>query len=42
MTARAHEYDDTDATLDDFWSSDAAMQAVSIVPGWQRERICRF
>jgi len=27
MTARAHEYDDTDATLDDFWSSDAAMQA---------------
>jgi two-component system, NtrC family, response regulator HydG len=27
MTAHAHEYDDTDATLDDFWSSDAAMQA---------------
>jgi len=27
MTAKAHEYDDSDATLDDFWSSDAAMQA---------------
>ena len=27
MTAHAHEYDDTDATLDDFWSSDDAMQA---------------
>ena len=27
MAAPAHEYDDTEATLDDFWSSDAAMQA---------------
>jgi two-component system response regulator HydG len=27
VAAHAHEYDDTDATLDDFWSSDAAMQA---------------
>ena len=27
MAANAHEYDDTDATLDDFWSSDAGMQA---------------
>ena len=27
MPANAHEYDDTDATLDDFWTSDAAMQA---------------
>jgi two-component system response regulator HydG len=27
VAAHAHEYDDTEATLDDFWSSDAAMQA---------------
>jgi two-component system response regulator HydG len=27
VAARAHNYDDTDATLDDFWSSDAPMQA---------------
>jgi transcriptional regulator with PAS, ATPase and Fis domain len=27
MTVNAHEFDDTDATLDDFCSSDAAMQA---------------
>jgi two-component system response regulator HydG len=26
VAAHAHEYDDTDATLDDFWSSDEAMQ----------------
>ncbi len=27
MAEKAHEFDDTDATLDDFWSSDAGMQA---------------
>jgi DNA-binding NtrC family response regulator len=27
VAAQTHNYDDTDATLDDFWSSDGAMQA---------------